>query len=41
LEKNIKHASRAHILDAGHMVPLEQPQAVNHHIIKFLDQAGL
>ena len=41
LEKNIKHASRAHILDAGHMVPMERPQAVNHHIIEFLDRAGL
>jgi pimeloyl-ACP methyl ester carboxylesterase len=40
LEKNIKHASRAHILDAGHMVPMEQPQAVNHHIIEFLDRAN-
>jgi pimeloyl-ACP methyl ester carboxylesterase len=41
LEKNIQHASRAHVLDAGHLVPMEQPQEVNRHIIEFLDRAGL
>jgi pimeloyl-ACP methyl ester carboxylesterase len=41
LEKQIKNASRAHILDAGHIVPLEKPDEVNKTIMKFIDQAGL
>ena len=41
LEKQIKSATRVHIIDAGHIVPVEKPDEVNKTIIKFLDQAGL
>ena len=41
LEKGIKNATRAHIRDAGHIVPLEKSDEVNQTILKFLDQAGL
>jgi pimeloyl-ACP methyl ester carboxylesterase len=41
LEKQIQNASRAHIMDAGHIVPIEKPDEVNKTIMKFLDQAGL
>ena len=41
LEKQIKNASRVHILDAGHIVPLEKPDEVNKTIMQFLDQTGL
>jgi len=41
LEKQIKNASRAHILDAGHIVPIEKPDEINKTIMKFLDQTGL
>jgi pimeloyl-ACP methyl ester carboxylesterase len=38
LEKGIKNASRVHIMDAGHIVPLEKPDEVNTAIMQFLDQ---
>jgi pimeloyl-ACP methyl ester carboxylesterase len=41
LEKTIKNAVRAHIMDAGHVVPLEKPVAVNQAILEFLDRNGL
>lgn len=41
LEKNIQGASRVHIRDAGHIAPLEKPDAINRYIIDFLDQEGL
>jgi pimeloyl-ACP methyl ester carboxylesterase len=41
LAKGIKNAVRSHIVDAGHIVPVEKPDAVNKEIIQFLDQAGL
>jgi pimeloyl-ACP methyl ester carboxylesterase len=41
LEKSIKNASRAHIIDAGHIAPMENPKVVNRAIISFLDQNGL
>ena len=41
LEKEIKNASRVHIMDAGHIVPIENPDEVNKTITKFLDQTGL
>jgi pimeloyl-ACP methyl ester carboxylesterase len=41
LEKHIKNASRAHIKDAGHIVPIEKPDEINKAILKFLDQTGL
>ena len=41
LEKTIKNAVRAHIMDAGHVVPMEKPVAVNQVILEFLDRNGL
>jgi pimeloyl-ACP methyl ester carboxylesterase len=41
LEKQIKNASRAHIMGAGHIVPVEKPDEINKTILKFLDQTGL
>ena len=41
LEKNIRNATRAHIMDAGHVVPLEKPAEVNRAILGFLDRNGL
>ena len=41
LEKSIANASRVHIMDAAHIVPMEKPEEVNRAIIKFLDQTGL
>ena len=41
LEKHIKNASRAHIMDAGHIVPMEKSDEMNKTILKFLDQTGL
>jgi pimeloyl-ACP methyl ester carboxylesterase len=38
LEQQIKNASRAHIVDAGHIVPMEKPDEINKTILKFLDQ---
>ena len=41
LEKDIKNASRSHIMDAGHIVPMEKPMEVNQAILDFLDRNGL
>ncbi len=41
LEKNIPNASRAHIMDAGHLAPVEKPQEVTQAILKFLDRYNL
>jgi pimeloyl-ACP methyl ester carboxylesterase len=41
LEKTIKNAARAHIMDAGHVVPIEKPAEVNQAIMEFLDRNGL
>ncbi len=41
LEKNIPNADRAHIMDAGHLAPLEKPQEVTQAIFKFLDRQNL
>jgi pimeloyl-ACP methyl ester carboxylesterase len=41
IAKQIKNASRAHIMDAGHIVPVEKPDEVNRAIMHFLDQTGL
>jgi pimeloyl-ACP methyl ester carboxylesterase len=41
LGKGIKNASRAHIKDAGHIVPMEKSDEMNKTILKFLDQTGL
>ena len=41
LERGIKNATRAHIIDAGHTVAMEKPDEVNEIILEFLDQTGL
>jgi pimeloyl-ACP methyl ester carboxylesterase len=41
LESAIPHTVRSDISDAGHIAPLEKPQAVNKAIIEFLDTHGL
>jgi len=41
LEKHIKNSSRAHIMDAGHIVPMEKSDEINKTILRFLDQTGL
>lgn len=37
LETGISRAYRAHIKDAGHLMPVEQPQQFNQEIISFLE----
>ncbi len=41
METSLANASRVHITEAGHIVPMEKPEAVNNAIVKFLDQKGL
>lgn len=41
LEKSIANASRVHIMEAGHIAPMEKPEEVNRAIIEFLDRTGL
>jgi len=41
MEKSIAKASRVHIMEAGHIVPMERPEEVNSAIIDFLDRTGL
>ena len=41
LESAISKTARFHIADAGHIVALENPQAVNQAIIDFIDDHGL
>ena len=41
LESAISNTTRAHILDAGHIAPMEKPQEVNQAIIEFLDRHAL
>jgi pimeloyl-ACP methyl ester carboxylesterase len=41
LESVIPNTTRAHILDAGHIAPMEKPLEVNQAIIEFLDRHGL
>jgi len=38
LEKNIPNADRAHIMDAGHLAPVEKPQEITLAILKYLDR---
>ena len=40
LQKGIKNATRAHIINAGHIVPMEKSDEVNEIILKFLQQTG-
>ena len=41
LEDSIPNTTRKHIMDAGHIAPMEKPQEVNQAIIAFLDSQGL
>ena len=41
LEKSIAKASRVHIMEAGHIVPMEKPEEVNSAIVEFLDRTGM
>ena len=41
LESGIAGATRTHIMDAGHIAPLEKPNEVNRAITAFLDRHGL
>ena len=41
METSIAKASRVHIMEAGHIVPMEKPEEVNRAIIEFLDRTGL
>jgi len=41
LVESIKNAGQAHIIDAGHIAPIEKPKEVNQAITNFLDQNGL
>jgi pimeloyl-ACP methyl ester carboxylesterase len=38
LADKIKGAQRVHILDAGHLLPVEKPDELNRAIIDFLNQ---
>lgn len=40
LEDGIPKATRKHIHDAGHIVPMERPREVNQAILEFLDHHG-
>jgi pimeloyl-ACP methyl ester carboxylesterase len=40
LAAGIPHATRTHIMDAGHISPMEKPQEVNRAISEFLDRHG-
>jgi pimeloyl-ACP methyl ester carboxylesterase len=41
METSIAKASRVHIAEAGHIVPMEKPEEVNRAIVEFLDRTGL
>ncbi len=41
LADKIAKASRTHILDAGHLLPLEKPEELNQALRAFLDENGL
>lgn len=38
IEKRIRTASRVHIADAGHLVPMEKPEETNQAILRFIDE---
>ena len=40
LADNIKKAQRFHLLDAGHLLPVEKPDELNRAILEFLEHAG-
>lgn len=41
LEEHLQKAKRVHVMDAGHLAPLEQPDAINSALRNFLDQLNL
>ena len=41
LADKIEGAQRVHIMDAGHLVPVEKPDELNRGILEFLEHAGL
>jgi pimeloyl-ACP methyl ester carboxylesterase len=41
METSLANSSRVHITKAGHIVPMEKPEAVNKAIVEFLDRTGL
>ena len=41
LEKNIPGAIRSHIMEAGHILPMEKPEAFNRAVLQFLDRKKL
>ena len=41
LEKHIRRAQRVDLADAGHLSPVEQPEAINRAILEFLDATEL
>jgi len=41
LARGIKNATRAHIIEAGHIVAVEKSEEVNQTILEFLEQTGL
>jgi pimeloyl-ACP methyl ester carboxylesterase len=41
LENSIADATRSHVIDAGHIAPMEKPREVNRAIREFLDRHGL
>ena len=41
LETSIAAARRVHVMEAGHIVPMEKPEEVNRAIVEFLDLNGL
>jgi len=41
LAKNISRARRTHIMDAGHIAPMEKNDEINQAIIEFLARTGL
>jgi pimeloyl-ACP methyl ester carboxylesterase len=41
LQTGISNASRAHILKAGHLMPVEQPAEFNRAVVDFLEAHGL
>jgi pimeloyl-ACP methyl ester carboxylesterase len=41
LADKIEGAQRVHIMDAGHLAPIEKPEEVKQAILEFLERAGL
>jgi pimeloyl-ACP methyl ester carboxylesterase len=40
LEDHIKNAERVHLMDAGHLAPVEKPEEINQALIGFLSKLG-